>query len=87
VNLYWTYQQGEDAGAYVFAETTGKAKVAAIDGWPFCDAPDYTDMRAVLVKRDVGGISEACCEDCERLAELGLRYKTEEEIEAWEATR
>jgi hypothetical protein len=77
VNLYWVQHPEADYGEYVFAETPGKAKSLArrdiLDD-------DYTELRARIVKKDVGGEPQACDDDCDRLKALGVRYMTEEEM-------
>lgn len=83
MNLYKVYPALEEWCCYVFHETPNKAKLSLV-GY-FDNDNTYIDFRCKTVKKDVGGEPQVCDTDCKRLADLGVRYWTQEEIDAYES--
>ena len=80
--LWWVQYDKDEWGCFVIAETRGKAKVMFWryfhDGWE-----EYTNIRCYKRKQADGhgpGILDAT--DDPLLAELGVRYFTQEEMDA-----
>lgn len=68
---------------YVIAQSRSKAKMMFADHWGR-DVGEYIDVRARKVKPAVGFAAQVCDVQCQELNTLGVRYLTEEEVEALE---
>lgn len=68
---------------YVIAPSRSKAKMMFADHWSR-DMGEYIDVRARKVKPADGFATQVCDVQCPELTELGVRYLTDEEIEALE---
>ena len=82
MNLYVVFPRQDNWDCYVFSETANKAKAKMVNY--FSDDEAYIDFRCKILRKDVGGNSEICEIDCQRLADLEIRYLTEEEIDPFE---
>lgn len=78
MNLYNVSTDFTQYSCFVFANTRNEARTMMVDY--FWDEP-YIELKARLIKKDVDGDYEVCDVDCDRLAKLGIKYLTEEEIE------
>ena len=67
---------------FVFAESRNKAKMAITNY--FTNDDFYIDYGCKTIKKDVGGESEVCDMDCDRLATLDCKYMTESEMSDYE---
>jgi hypothetical protein len=72
MNLYMVYPRGDDWCCYIFAETRNKAKMMLLHYFTYDD--EYIDYGCRTIKKDVGGESEVCDEDCERLKMYDIEY-------------
>lgn len=68
---------------YVIAPSRSKAKMMFADHWSR-DMGEYIDVRARKVKPADGFATQVCDVQCPELTALGVRYLTDEEIEALE---
>ena len=88
MNIYWVSTRDEPFGLFITAKTRGRAK--EIGRREMCGAYNdecFTDMRASLRAKDITEEKDERViydgiEDEEILKAHGLRYATEEEIEA-----
>lgn len=88
MNIYWVTSCGEPFGLYITAETRGRAKeIGRKEMSGVYQEENYTDMRAQLCAKNITEETDERViydgiEDEEILKDHGLRYATEEEIEA-----
>jgi hypothetical protein len=79
INLYWVRRKGDIyIGMYVFAETPNKARAMATHEFSDDEDDDYINLRAQILKKNVGGNSEIITsledEGFARVLAAGYRY-------------
>lgn len=80
--LWLCWYKNDEWACYVIASTRGRAKSLFHDYWNSICYGEYTDVRCHRVK-PANWCTEAILDaDCEVLEQLGVRYKTEAELEA-----
>lgn len=72
-----------DWSTYVIAPSRARAKMMFAEHWGH-EMGEYIDVRARKVKPADGLTAQVCDVQCPELNTLGVRYLTEEEVEALE---
>ena len=78
--LCW-YVYDDEWGCYVIAPTRGRAKSLFNSYWGNICYGEYTDVRTKKIKPADGNEEAVMDTDCDTLAELGVRYRREEDQE------